>query len=1078
MKIALIHAFSRFKRAPKSVRVLTYLLLAYACYALLLGLLVPAVIQSQAPKKLSELLGRDVRIAEASINPFLLRARISGIEISEQEKPANFASLQHLELEFSFWRSLLQLTPSLDHLHIERPQINITRLASAEDNPKFNFSDILKRLTAQQSEEAQPDADKAPSGIPAFRARIIQIEQGSFSFQDQQTGANLQYQGLNFSLQQLDSQALTLNQAQTTSADKKKPEFSPEANRYAFAVTGADQGRLQLKGQFQLQPLEVRGELTLAKVTLPPFWPFAAKLMKAKLSSGEVNVESRFHLKQEQGQFSFDTDKGRFVLANLAFNDNETPKVKLPQLVVDGIALSSASQTVDLQALQVQGIWVDASLNDKGLDLQQLFMPAGDKAAEDSATTANEMAADEAAQTASDAVPSSVVESAPVNPDEADKAAAKGWLVRLNSFEMADTDLNLTENLISQGVHWRIYPLTLSTGAVLSDLSQPLDYQLALSLSSDTKALPLKERGQFSSSGSLDANTLGIDGKLQLTALDLSQFQPYLESFLNLQLSRGSLSTGGDFSADSRGKVVYQGQAAIGDLLIKDRLKYQPLLKWQQMSIDALHFDLQNKQMKIDTITLDAPYAKVLIAKDRRTNISDILATETKTPADATLENKPESKTVLAEDTETTQSAPKTTEPQAEQAFALDIGSIKIAKGSAYFADNSLTPNFASGIESLEGHISHLSSTPGTKAQVDLKGKIDKYAPMTLSGEINPLLESPYLDLDLVFNSVELTSVNPYSGTYVGYYIDKGLLSLALNYQLENNQLKGSNHLVIDQLQLGKPSESDLATSLPLTLGIALLQDRHGVIDLGLEVSGDVDSPDFSFGSIIMNAITNVLTKAVTAPFSLLADLAGTDEELSHVQFRPGLSSLDDAEQDRLSKLAKALDDRPILNVSIEGSVALADDSKALAEEKLQQELLHLSGLASLPQDLSASRFPASGPLTTALESLFVQQLKQDINAERAKVEQLLMEKASTTKAELDPAQITTVLHIGMYNQLLNAQEISHNELGNLAEARARAIKTFMVGDKKINPERIFLLDSKSQLNTQESHAVLALSAD
>ncbi|PSW01113.1 DUF748 domain-containing protein [Photobacterium lipolyticum] len=1049
MKMALIHALSRFKRAPKSVRVLTNLLLAYGCYAMLLALLIPAVIQSQAPKKLSELLGRDVRIAEASINPFLLRARISGFEISEQEKPVNFASFQQLELEFSFWRSLLQFTPSLDHLHIERPQINITRLAAAADNPEFNFSDILKRLTVQQSEAPRPDANQAPSGIPPFRARVIKIEQGSFSFQDQQTDANLQYQGLNFSLQQLDSQALTLNQPQITSADKKKPQFNPEANRYTFAVTGADQGQLQLEGQFQLQPLEIRGELTLAKVTLPPFWPFAAKLVKAKLSSGEVNVESSFHLKQEQEQFSFDTDKGRFVLANLAFNDNEAPKVKLPQLVVDGIALSSASQTVDLKALQVQGIWVDASLNDKGLDLQQLFMPAGTKAAEDSA---------------------------PGNPDAADKAAAKGWQVRLNSFEMADTDLNLTENLISQGVHWRIYPLTLSTSAVLSDLSQPLDYQLALSLSSDTKAPPLNDRGQFSSSGSLDAKTLGIDGKLQLTALDLSQFQPYLESFLNLQLSSGSLTTGGDFSANHQGKVVYQGQAAIDDLLIKDRLEYQPLLKWQQMSIDALQFDLQNKQMKIDNIMLDAPYAKVLIAKDRRTNISEILVTETKTPADATLANKPESETVQSKDTETTQSAPMTTEPQPEQAFALDIGSIKIAKGSAYFADNSLTPNFASGIESLEGHISHLSSTPSTKAQVDLKGKIDKYAPMTLSGEINPLLQSPYLDLDLVFNSVELTSVNPYSGTYVGYYIDKGQLSLTLNYQLENNQLKGSNHLVIDQLQLGKPSESDLATSLPLTLGIALLQDRHGVIDLGLDVSGDVDSPDFSFGSIIMNAITNVITKAVTAPFSLLADLAGTDEELSHVQFRPGLASLDTAEQDRLSKLAKALDDRPILKVSIEGSVALADDSKALAEEKLQQELLQLSGLASLPQDLSASRFPASGPLATALERLFVQQLKLDINAERAKVEQMLKEKANT-EAELDPAQITTVVHIGMYNQLLNAQEISHSELGNLAEARARAIKAFMVNDKMVNPERVFLLDSKSQLNTQESRAMLTLSA-
>ncbi len=193
-----------------------------------------------------------------------------------------------------------------------------------------------------------------------------------------------------------------------------------------------------------------------------------------------------------------------------------------------------------------------------------------------------------------------------------------------------------------------------------------------------------------------------------------------------------------------------------------------------------------------------------------------------------------------------------------------------------------------------------MSSVPGTKASVDISGNIDRYAPVKVKGEINPLLDQPYLDLDVIFQSVELTTVNPYSGTYAGHYIDRGQLSLSLNYQLENNQLKGSNHVVIDQLQLGKASESDLATDLPISLAIALLQDSDGVIDLGVEVSGDVDDPEFSLGAVIWSTISNIITKAVTAPFSFIAGLADSDDELNVIEFEFGANTLTTDEQEKL----------------------------------------------------------------------------------------------------------------------------------------------------------------------------------
>ena len=180
---------------------------------------------------------------------------------------------------------------------------------------------------------------------------------------------------------------------------------------------------------------------------------------------------------------------------------------------------------------------------------------------------------------------------------------------------------------------------------------------------------------------------MAANGQIQLSKLDLSQFQPYLSPYLNLKLTKGQLSTRGDFNADSKGQLVYQGQADIANLLVKDSLHNKPLVKWQQMDIDSLRFDLPNKQLKIKTIYFNAPYAKVTIDKDKRTNIGELVAASEQ-PRTAV----PGS--TLAGTVTSTAKTRRSTDQSPQQPFALDIARINIARGSAYFADNSLTPNF------------------------------------------------------------------------------------------------------------------------------------------------------------------------------------------------------------------------------------------------------------------------------------------------------------------------------------------------------------------------------------------------
>ncbi|OEF25736.1 DUF748 domain-containing protein [Vibrio rumoiensis] len=1060
MLSALKKTYQRFKQAPTTVRVLTYLGCTYAGYALILGLIIPAVAQSQAPKMLSELLGRNVNVEKVSINPFLLRVRIDGFDIRESNIKHSFVRFDQLDVQVGFWQSLLNLTPTVDHLYLVKPQVNISRL---NHSAGFNFTDILNTLAKNSTPAPQDEPQTESSGLPAFRANDIQLSQGLFDFRDEPTGAHLKYQGLNINLPKLDSQALVTQMAPVSAqADKvvsasasnlqkstsDNHKTTSNQNHFAINVTGADNGKLSLEGQFQLQPFAINGKLAMNNITLANFWPFAEKQLQAKLVSGKINFATHFKASEEPNQFDYSTDKGSFELLNLAFDADNQPKIKLPRLALDNIALNSQKQVVDIDALNIEGLWVDALLNKDGIDLQSLFTPKEDATASNANSPKKSTESDEA----------SIETSKTTDTNSAQNNQAPSWLVRLHTFSMKDTDINVNEKMVSNGVHWRVYPLSISTDEVLSDLSKPIKYNVDLSVNSWIKAQPEQPRGSFSSSGSIDAKKLTFNGDVNLSKLDLSQFQTYLDPYLNVKLQSGLLSTKGNYAADTKGNATYSGQANISNLLVRDRLENQPLVKWADMGISSLQFDLAKQHLKIGTIAFNAPYSKVLIDRNRQTNIGSLV--------------KAQPNTAKGNNAKKANASSKT----ASKPFAVDIGQITIKNGSTYFADYSLTPSFASGIELLNGSIKNLSSTPGTKATVNLNGKIDKYAPVTLKGAVNPLIKNPYLDLDLIIKSVELTSVNPYSGTYAGYYIDKGQLSLTLKYQLENNQLVGENHVVIDQLKLGEPSKSDLATSLPLSLAIAILQDRHGVIDLGVQVSGDVNKPDFSFGSVIWGAFVNVLTKAVTSPFSMLASLAGSDQELNRIDYEVGKSTLSDTEKDKLAMLAKALDDRPMLKLSIVGSVSEAEDSRAIAEEKLQNLLLKESGDAALPENLTASRFPQDGDLVDALEDLFEDQLKKDVDDEQDKIEKQI--QTETGKKDVDDTQLTTALHISMYNQLVDAQNVIPDELGSLAEARARTIKAYLVDEQQVDPARVFILDSTTKLKTEASAAELTLDAN
>ena len=453
--------------------------------------------------------------------------------------------------------------------------------------------------------------------------------------------------------------------------------------------------------------------------------------------------------------------------------------------------------------------------------------------------------------------------------------------------------------------------------------------------------------GHFGVTGSASAQPQAADLNLKLSDLPLPIFQPYLTPRAKLTLVSGTLGFSGALSVRPGAKqpeIGFKGKVESHKFLARDRIGNEPFLSWS--AVDAEGIDYSPKRISIGAVHVRSPYAKVLIHKNRTTNLQDILGIATVDSAAAAEEaahpGPPAGKHGQPS---------KTPQPKASEALAsmqhaaasaapplpVRIGSIDVAEGSADFADLSLILPFAARIEHLGGSVTSLSSDSASRATVSLDGKLQPSGTAQVRGSINPLAQVVFLDLGVVFRDFDMPVLTPYSGEFLGHTIDKGQMSMDLGYRLEGRRLVGKNKIHLDQLELGDKVDSPEATHLPVGLAIAILKDKDGKIDLDVPVEGDLDDPKFSIGRVIWNFVMSLLKKVATAPFALLGGMfggGGGGEEMSHVDFEAGSAALLPEQGQSLDKLAQALVKRPQLKLDVRGRSDSTGDAVALRKAK------------------------------------------------------------------------------------------------------------------------------------------------
>ena len=253
------------------------------------------------------------------------------------------------------------------------------------------------------------------------------------------------------------------------------------------------------------------------------------------------------------------------------------------------------------------------------------------------------------------------------------------------------------------------------------------------------------------------------------------------------------------------------------------------------------------------------------------------------------------------------------------------------------FEDKNLPIPFKTTISKLTGEVSAVKNRANSTSNLEINGVVDNYGVAKITGIVNPNNIKLLTDVNMKFKNISMKNFTPYTAKFVGRAIKDGKLELDLNYNISESNLKAKNSIIIKKLELGEKIESKDAVSLPLDLAITLLEDSSNTIDLNLPVSGNVDDPEFSIAAIVWKAFVNLITKAITAPFSLIGSLFNfSEDEINSVDFNLKESEITPIQKETLDKIALILNSKKEFAISFSPSFDEKNEKEKIANQILK----------------------------------------------------------------------------------------------------------------------------------------------
>lgn len=1034
------------------LRLLCWLALGAVCLALLFGVLgyfwLPGFAKSRLESALGAVLHRPVSIERLTVSPYALAATVEGF------KAGDVLSVDRLYLDLSA-ASLLRGVPVVSALRVERPKLHLVR----ESGWRLNVSDLLDVWLAEKKEERP---------TPEFAIHDIAVEGGEIELVDKVAGRT----------QRLSDVELTVPFITSVASRREvfvEPRFSARVNGAALSIGG----RLRPFGAARDGTLAV----ALTDLDLMPLLAYAPP-SPALLRAARLGARLELDLQAPAGKAPALSVAGDVSLKDVRADLlGGRLRVRAAQLSADGVRADLARRRVELKALRLvpaqgtalalrqvgqggqegpEGRTADflrlesLGLTDIAVDLgaRRITVADGKLSAPDLTLRRTREGRLDLIALAAGGGAGGAEGKAAREPAAAETAAAP-WSWSLAHFSVNGGNVTYGDDNLPKVKPFTLAGLAVDVGRLASGEAAPVPLKASASVSG---------KGRLALAGSV--NLKGeADLALDARQVDLVALQGWAADRFNALLTRGELSFKGSAKYQG-GRAAVDGELALGNVNVLDRVNAEDLLRWKRLRLTRLSLATAPLSLRVGEVALNDFSAKVLLNERGQLNLKGIARSDPELvdlsaaePGDA--EHVEHVEHVEHADGALVQGVPAQVAPMADAVAQaapaapvvpavrepgpdVRIGRVTITDGRVRFTDRFIRPNYSVRLTDLNGSVEALAA--GTLSPLELQGSIDGTAPLKIKGRIDPLSSPPNLEIQASARGIDMPGFSAYSGRYVGYAIEKGKLSMDVQYKVEHGQLTAENQLFLDQLTFGDKVESKDALSIPVNLAVALLKNSRGEIDIHLPISGSLNDPKFSIGGIVVKALLNLVVKAVTSPFALLGSLFGGGEDLSNAVFPPGLAVPTPEVETRLRALAKAMAERPALTLEVTGRADPEQDKAGIKRATLDRKL-RARKLAEQVRKAEKGGRLNEVTLSAAEYPLYLEKVYAD-----EKIPDKPRNVVGLAKS-LPPAE--------MEARLLAFYPAGDAELRALAEQRGRRTQAWLLETGKVPAERVFLLAPK-----------------
>ncbi len=446
--------------------------------------------------------------------------------------------------------------------------------------------------------------------------------------------------------------------------------------------------------------------------------------------------------------------------------------------------------------------------------------------------------------------------------DEAEQdTTPSGWAVALYDIRLHGGVITYTD--VKRNSNWELDNLRIFVPGVYFS-GKATDVGLTFDL---------PDGGHITTKLNYEIETNKYNLNLDLAGVNLDVAMPYVQDYLNVKSIGGTLTSNisVEGSLDDITAMNISGQLQVDTLDVNDGENSQ-LMQLTQSQVKIARVNPFENVYDFDDITIDGLCGNYTLFADGSTTMSRLFkATDsTQTQTDTISE-----KMVVAVNNDTVP----------EQPIFVRVKNTIIRNSCATWVDNtlyspmeySLTNISANAKEfTLDGtnDITFSADLPnGGKAMAHWCGGLD----FTKTNQ----------KLTLSVKNVLLKHFSPYCEYYCGSKIIGGRMAYSTENTILNGKLKGTNKIDIYNCQIGKKNKNLNAEygNIPLKMGVSLLKDINGKIAFNVPVSGDINSPKFSYGKIVWQTISNLMLKATASPFVALARTMGAgDDGLDAIQ--------------------------------------------------------------------------------------------------------------------------------------------------------------------------------------------------